>query len=114
MNHLIALISLVSSLVFTNVALAHEGHEHAKQLDQATAVETAGVKMQELISEGEVSAKWAAQAPANAQLARINGMQNWVVTYIDASANERLEMVFSMTGDYVSVAVMPVSNTAAN
>lgn len=114
MKHFIAFISIVSSLVFATPVLAHEGHEHAKQLDRATAVETAEVKMQELISEGEVSAKWAAQAPEKAQMARINGMQNWIVTYIDESASERLEMVFSMTGDYVSVAVMTVSNTAAN
>ncbi len=114
MKQLIALITLVASMFLTITSLAHEGHEHAKQLDQVTAVETAGVKIQALISEGEVAAKWASQSPASAQLARINGIQNWIVTYIDESALERLELVFSMTGDYVSMAVMPVNDTAAN
>lgn len=111
MKHLIA---LVASAIFSTASIAHEGHEHATQLNQASAVETAGVKVQALISEGEVAAKWASQAPASAQLARINGIQNWIVTYIDEAALERLELVFSMTGDYVSMAIMPVSDTAAN
>ena len=114
MKQLIALITFIGSIFLATTSLAHEGHEHATQLDQVTAVETAGVKVQSLISEGEVAAKWASQAPASAQLARINGIQNWIVTYIDEAALERLELVFSMTGDYVSMAIMPVSDTAAN
>lgn len=114
MKALLNLIVLITTLTFTAFGLAHEGHEHAQQLDQATAVEAAATKMNELITQGQIAPSWAMQTPAGAQIARINGIQNWVVSYLDATARERLELNFTMTGEFVSMAKTPVTDTAAN
>ena len=114
MKKVLQLSAMLAAMTFTSIGLAHEGHEHAQQLDQATAVEAAATKMNELIDEGTLASSWATQAPAGAQLARVNGRQNWIVSYLDASARERLELIFTMTGEFVSMAKTPISGTAAN
>ena len=114
MKALLKLTALLTTLTFTSIGLAHEGHEHAQQLDQATAVEAASTKMNELISEGLLASSWTKQAPAGAQLARVDGRQNWIVSYLDATARERLELIFTMTGEFVSMAKTPITDTAAN
>lgn len=114
MKKLIQLTGLLIAMSFSVVGLAHENHEHAQQLDQATAVETASMKMTELIDEGLLSNSWATQSPAGAQLARVNGRQNWIVSYLDAAARERLELIFTMTGEFISMAKTPINDTAAN
>ena len=114
MKKLIQLTGLLIAMSFSAMGLAHDNHEHAQQLDQATAVETASVKMTELIGEGLLSSSWATQPPAGAQLARVNGRQNWIVAYLDATARERLEVIFTMTGEFVSMAKTPIKDTAAN
>ena len=112
MKKLFQLTVLIGALSVAAASLAHEGHGHAQQLDQASAVATASTKMNELINEGQLASSWATQAPAGAQLARVNGRQNWIVSYLDASASERLELVFTMTGEFVSMSKTPI--TAAN
>ncbi|PCI74757.1 MAG: hypothetical protein COB20_14570 [SAR86 cluster bacterium] len=86
-----------------SISLAHEGHEHAASLDQAKAVETAGVKIKELIDEGKLTSKWATKAPATAELVRVDGIQNWVVSYMDENMKERLQLIFTTAGEYVSM-----------
>ena len=113
MNRFMQALALRLSLSLASVALAHEGHEHAQPLDQAKAVETASTKMLELINTGELDGKWATRTPSGAQLARINGQQNWIVSYLDEAASERLELVFTMTGEYVSLSRLPVSAEAS-
>ncbi len=108
------LIIIASSLVFTPLVTAHEGHEHAKQLDQASAIEAASDKIGSLIEEGQLDPFWSAQETTNAQIARVNGLQNWIVSYLDSGSRQRLELVFSMTGEFVSFSKIPVSDTAAN
>lgn len=114
MKMLLKLAAFLTTLTFTALSLAHEGHEHAQQLDQASAVQAAATKMNELISEGMLSSSWTTQAPAGAQLARVDGRQNWIVSYLDTAARERLELIFTMTGEFVSMAKTPISGTAAN
>ncbi|MEX2367438.1 MAG: DUF6488 family protein [Pseudohongiellaceae bacterium] len=113
MRNLIKILSILGFVSLAGSAWAHEGHEHAQQLDQAGAVETASTKMMELINEGALPSKWASKPPSGAQLARVNGRQNWVISYIDEAARERLELIFTMTGEYVSMTQTPVSGTAA-
>ena len=43
--------------------------------------------------------KLSEQSSPHAELNCINGIQNWIVTYIDEGALERLELAFSKTGD---------------
>ncbi|MEQ8408457.1 MAG: DUF6488 family protein [Gammaproteobacteria bacterium] len=114
MKTLLKLTALLATLTYTTLGLAHEGHEHAQQLDQASAVQAAATKMNELINEGMLSSSWTTQTPAGAQLARVDGRQNWIVSYLDTAARERLELIFTMTGEFVSMAKMPISGTAAN
>ena len=94
--------------------MAHEGHKHAEQLDQASAIEAASIKMAELIQEGQLTSTWAQQEAMNAQLARVNGLQNWIVSYLDSAGKQRLELIFSMMGEFVSFTKIPISDTAAN
>ena len=48
------LIIIVSSLVLTPLVTAHEGHEHAKQLDQASVIKAASDKIGGLLEEGHL------------------------------------------------------------
>jgi hypothetical protein len=86
-----------------SLSLAHEGHEHAAPLDQAKAVATAGIKIKELIDEGKLTSKRATMAPATAELVRVDGLQNWVVSYTGEDLKERLQLIFTTTGEYVSM-----------
>ncbi len=104
MKQLAQAIAICMTFLVTGATLAHEGHGHDQPLDQATAVETASSKMQELIKEGMLDEKWATRPAAGAQLARIEGRQNWIVFYVDTDANVRLELVFTTNGEYVSMA----------
>lgn len=94
--------------------MAHEGHEHAKPLDQISAIEAASVKVADLIQEGQLEVSWGRLDTANAQIARVNGRQNWLISYLDIGGRQRLELIFSMMGEFVSYAKIPMSNTAAN
>ena len=114
MKLLVKLILITSSLFLASLIMAHEGHEHAKQLDQASAIEAASIKMAELIQEGQLTSTWAQQEAMNAQLARVNGLQNWIVSYLDSAGKQRLELMFSMMGEFVSFTRIPISDTAAN
>jgi hypothetical protein len=86
-----------------SLSSAHEGHEHAAPLDQTTAVATADTKSKDLIDEGKLTSKWANKAPATAELVRVDGLQNWVVSYTDEDMKERLQLIFTTTGEYVSM-----------
>lgn len=114
MKLLVKIIVTTGILFSTSLIIAHEGHEHAKQLDQASAMEAASTKMAELIQQGQLDASWARQDAANAQLARVNGLQNWIVSYIDGGGSQRLELFFSMAGELISFTKTPISDTAAN
>jgi len=97
------LFALCLFLSASSLSSAHEGHEHAAPLDQAKAVETASIKMQELITEGKLTSKWATVTAATAELKRVDGLQNWVVSYTDEDGKERLQLIFTTTGEYVSM-----------
>ena len=114
MKLLMKLILITSSLFLASLIMAHEGHEHAKQLDQASAIEAASIKMAELIKEGQLPSFWGEQDATHAQLARVNGLQNWIVSYLDSAGKQRLELIFSMMGEFVSFTKIPISDTAAN
>ena len=108
------LMMITGSLFLTSFLMAHEGHEYAKQLDQASALGAASVKIAALIQEGQLTSSWSGQGAAHAQLARVNGLQNWIISYLDSGASERLELSFSMTGEFVSFTKRSISDTAAN
>lgn len=105
---------ITCSMFLTSLIIAHEGHEHAKQLDQASAIEAASIKMVELIQEGQLPPFWAQQDATHAQLARVNGLQNWIISYLDSEGKQRLELMFSMMGEFISFTRIPISDTAAN
>ena len=114
MKLLIKLLVITGSLFLTSLLMAHEGHEHAKQLDQASAMEAASSKIATLIQEGQLTSSWAGQDAVHAQLARVNGLQNWIISYLDSGGSERLELIFSMTGEFISFTKRSISDTAAN
>ena len=113
MIRVIKTMLLVSGLMFASTTLAHPNHDDVVQLNQATAVEKASAKLIELVDEGSLPSSWAQKPASGAQLARIDGRQNWIVSYLDEPARERLELVFSLTGEYVSMDRTPISDTAA-
>ena len=49
MKLLVKLILITSSLFLASLIMAHEGHKHAEQLDQTSAIEAASIKIAELI-----------------------------------------------------------------
>jgi hypothetical protein len=100
LSRLFALCLFISA---ASLSLAHENHEHAAALNQTTAVETANIKVAELINEGKLTAKWASKSVATAELVRVNGLQNWVVSYTDEAMKERLQLIFTTGGEYVSM-----------
>ena len=55
MKLLMKLIVITGSLFLASLLVAHEGHEHAKQLDQASAMEAASSKIATLIQEGQLT-----------------------------------------------------------
>ena len=114
MKLLMKLMLITCSMFLTSLIIAHEGHEHAKQLDQASAIEAASIKMVELIQEGQLPPFWAQQDATHAQLARVNGLQNWIISYLDSEGKQRLELMFSMMGEFISFTRIPISDTAAN
>ncbi|MCG8415036.1 MAG: DUF6488 family protein [Pseudomonadales bacterium] len=114
MKNLLNVTALIAGLVLSTGLWAHPGHDEVVQLTQETAIEAAEVKLAELIDTGELTSGWAEREPAGAQVARINGRQNWIVSYQDESARERLELVFSMTGEYLSMSKTALNSTASN
>ena len=44
----------------------------------------------------------------------LGGFQNWIVSYLDSAGKQRLELIFSMMGEFVSFTKIPISDTAAN
>ncbi len=109
----IRVCAFIVGLMVSAALSAHPNHDEVEQLTQETAIESAEVKLSELVDTGELSSVWTEQEPAGAQVARINGRQNWIVSYLDASAKERLELVFTMTGEYVSMSRTAIADTAS-
>lgn len=103
MKQLTRVFTLLMFMSVASMGLAHEGHGDAAQLDQVKAMETASTKMTELIKEGKVTSKWAAKTPVTAELVRVDGLQNWVVSYMDEDQKERLQLFFTTTGEFVSM-----------
>ena len=103
MKQLTRVFALFIFMSVANIGLAHEGHEHAVQLDQAAALEMASTKMMELVRDGKLASKWATKVPAGAELVRVDGLQNWVVSYMDEDQKERLQLFFTTTGEYVTM-----------
>ena len=96
------MIQVISSLLIAAAVNAHPGHGDVVQLDQSSAIEAASGKIEDLIGEGKLDSSWLERAEAKAQLARISGRQNWTVSYVDSERNQYLEMIFSMTGNFIS------------
>lgn len=113
MKRLVSTVLLVSGMLFASVTMAHPNHDEVTQLDQAAAVEKAAIKLMELINEGSLPSSWALKTPSSAQTVRIDGRQSWMVSYLDETARETLELIFSMTGEYVSMGRAPVAESAA-
>jgi hypothetical protein len=97
----IALCMAISLLAGTG--FAHEGHD-AEPLDQGQAIAVASETKLQFIEAGKLASSWATIESSTANLVRQEGIQNWIVSYIDASANMRLTMVFTNTGTFVSMA----------
>ena len=95
-------IQVTISLLISAAVSAHPGHGHVVQLDQSSAIEAANGKIEYLISEGKLDSFWLKRTEAKAQLTRISGRQNWTVSYVESESDKRLELVFSMTGNFIS------------
>ena len=75
--------------------------------------ETSG-KIEDLVREGKLDSFWLERAEVKAQLARISGRQNWTVTYVGSESNKRLELVFSMTGNFISFSETTITGIASD
>ncbi len=96
------IIHVISSLLIAATVNAHPGHGDVVQLDQSSAIEAASGKIEDLIGEGKLDSFWLERTEVKAQLVRVSGRQNWVVSYVDSESNQHLEMIFSMTGNFIS------------
>ena len=96
------IIQVTTSLLIAAAVSAHPGHGDVVQLDQSSAIEAANGKIEDLIGEGKLHPSWLKRIEAKAQLARISGRQNWTVSYVESESDKRLELVFSVTGNFIS------------
>ena len=96
------IIQFFCSLLITAAVNAHPGHGDVVQLDQSSAIEAASSKIEDLVREGKLDSFWLERAEVKAQLVRVSGRQNWTVSYVDSESNQHLEMIFSMTGNFIS------------
>jgi hypothetical protein len=99
----IRIVLFMAISLLASAGLAHEGHD-AEPLDQARAIAVAAETKLQLIEDGKLAASWAAIDSPTASLVRQEGIQNWVVSYMDASAHTGLTLVFTNTGTFVSMA----------
>ena len=44
---------------------------------------------------------------------RIKGRQNWIVSYLDVDSNQRLEFIFSLTGNFITFSKRALSEAVA-
>lgn len=96
------IMQVFCSLLITAAVSAHPGHGDVVQLDQSSAIEAASSKIEDLVGEGKLDSFWLERAEVRAQLVRISGRQNWAVSYDDNESNQHLELIFSMTGNFIS------------
>ena len=94
------------------IAIAHPGHDEAEQFDQNLAIEAAANKLEDLVKAGKLQSVWLEREVASAQLARVKGRQNWVVSYLDSGSNQRLELIFSFRGNFITFSKRTLSDTA--
>lgn len=106
------IVQVICSLLIAGAVNAHPGHDDVVQLDQNSAIEAASGKIEDLIGEGILDAYWSEITEAKAQLARISGRQNWTVSYVNIESNNRLELIFSMTGNFISFSETTTSNAS--
>ena len=108
------IIQAISGLLIAAAVNAHPGHGDVVQLDQSSAIEAANVKIEDLIGEGKLDSSWLERTGTKAQLTRISGRQNWTVTYVGNESNKRLELVFSMIGNFISFSETAISGIASD
>ena len=96
------IIQVISSLIIAATVNAHPGHGDVVQLDQISAIEAGNKKIEDLIVEGKLDASWSEITEEKTQLTRMSGRQNWNVLYIDSESKKQLELVLSMTGNFIS------------
>jgi len=99
----IRIILLVEFSMYTAASLAHEGHGHGRLAKEEVIAMAAETKAQ-FVEEGKLAQSWAKIESSTASLVRREGIQNWVVAFADTNRNERLTLVFSITGAFVSMA----------
>ena len=96
------IMQVFCSFLIAAAVNAHPGHGDVVQLDQNSAIEAASSKIKDLIGEGKLDSFWLERMEVKAQLVRVSGRQNWTVSYVDSERNQYLEMIFSMTGNFIS------------
>ena len=95
------------------MAVAHPGQDDVKQLDQQSAIEAASNKLQDLIEADKLNSTWLEVKVIDSQIVRIKGRLNWTVSYLDVESNQRLEFIFSLTGNFITFSKRALSETAA-
>ena len=108
------IIQVISSLLIAAVVNAHPGHDDVVQLDQSSAIKAASDKIEDLTGEDKLDSSWLERTEAKAQLARISGRQNWTVSYVNSETNKHLELVFSMTGNFISFSETTITGIASD
>ena len=108
------IIQVISSFLIAVAVNAHPGHGDVVQLDQSSAIEAARGKIEDLFGDRKFASSWLERAEAIAQLAWISGRQNWTVTYVGGESNKRLELVFSMTGNFISFSETTITGIASD
>ena len=95
------------------MAFGHPGHDDAKLLDQNSAIEAASNKLEDLVEADKLHSFWLEIDMVDSQLLRIKGRQNWIVSYLDVESNQRLEFIFSLTGNFITFSRRDLCDTSA-
>ena len=90
------------SLLIAAAVNAHPGHGDVVQLDQSSAIEAASRKLrtwlEKVIRLLLVRTSWRSRRSLSGSLV----VKIWTVSYVDSESNQHLEMIFSMTGNFIS------------
>ena len=110
-NLLPRIIVILWCYSITSFLLAHPGHDDSRQLDQKSAIAVAAKKLEDLVEADKLEAFWLGKEVATAQLARVKGRQNWIVSYVDDGGTMRVEFIFSLMGNFITFSKRTLSDT---
>ena len=97
------IIQVISSLLIAAAVNSHPGHGDVVQLDQSSAIEAASSKIEDFIGEGKLDSFLVRKSGGQGAACQGLWSSKLDCSYVDSESNKHLEMIFSMTGNFISL-----------